>query len=36
MNIARELSRRLRVTDGVLAQFMGSIGDVYEPKSRKP
>lgn len=35
MNIARELSRRLRVTDGVLAQFMGSIGDVYVPRSRK-
>jgi CRP/FNR family cyclic AMP-dependent transcriptional regulator len=35
MNVARELSRRLRVTDGVLAQFMGSIGEVYVPRSRK-
>lgn len=25
MNIARELSRRLRTTDGILAQFMGTI-----------
>lgn len=36
MNVARELSRRLRVTDGVLAQFMGTISDTYVPKSRKP
>jgi CRP-like cAMP-binding protein len=36
MNVARELARRLRVTDGVLAQFMGSINDAYVPRSRKP
>jgi len=36
MNIARDLARRLRVTDGVLAQFMGSIADTYVPHSRKP
>jgi CRP-like cAMP-binding protein len=34
MNIARELSRRLRVADGILAQFMGSIAEAYVPKSR--
>ncbi len=34
MNIARELSRRLRVADGILAQFMGSISETYVPKSR--
>lgn len=32
MNIARELSRRLRVTDSILANFMGSVADVYAPK----
>lgn len=37
MNIARELSRRLRVTDSILAHFMGSVAEVYAPKgSRKP
>jgi CRP/FNR family cyclic AMP-dependent transcriptional regulator len=35
MNVARELSRRLRVTDGILAQFMGTISDAYVPRSRK-
>ncbi len=35
MNIARELSRRLRVTDGILAQFMGTISDAYVPRSRR-
>jgi CRP-like cAMP-binding protein len=35
MNIARELSRRLRVADGILAQFMGSIAEAYVPKSRQ-
>ena len=32
MNIARELSRRLRVTDSILANFMGSVADVYAAK----
>ena len=32
MNIARELSRRLRVTDSILANFMGSVADVYAPR----
>jgi CRP-like cAMP-binding protein len=35
MNIARELSRRLRVTDSILAHFMGSVAEVYAPR-RKP
>ncbi len=34
MNIARELSRRLRVTDSILAHFMGSVADVYAPKKK--
>ncbi|MFO0712314.1 MAG: cyclic nucleotide-binding domain-containing protein [Sandaracinus sp.] len=34
MNIARELSRRLRVTDSILAHFMGSVAEVYAPKKR--
>jgi len=34
MNVARELSRRLRVADGIIAQFMGSIAETYVPKSR--
>ena len=29
MNIARELSRRLRVSDGILAQLLGSVTDEY-------
>ena len=29
MNIARELSRRLRVADGILTQFVGSVTDQY-------
>ena len=29
MNIARELSRRLRVADGILSQFVGSVTDQY-------
>ena len=32
MNIARELSRRLRVADGILAQFAGVIADEYATK----
>lgn len=39
MNIARELSRRLRVADGILSQFVGSVADQYmssppPPRSR--
>ncbi|MFN7698046.1 MAG: cyclic nucleotide-binding domain-containing protein [Deltaproteobacteria bacterium] len=34
MNIARELSRRLRVTDSILAHFMGSVAEVYAPRKR--
>lgn len=34
MNIARELSRRLRVTDSILAQLMSSVADVYAPGRR--
>jgi CRP/FNR family cyclic AMP-dependent transcriptional regulator len=34
MNVARELSRRLRVADGIIAHFMGSIAETYVPKSR--
>jgi CRP-like cAMP-binding protein len=34
MNIARELSRRLRVTDSILAHFMGSVAEVYAPKKK--
>lgn len=29
MNVARELSRRLRVADGILAQFVASVNDGY-------
>ncbi len=29
MNIAREMSRRLRVADGILSQFVGSVNDQY-------
>jgi len=32
MNIARELSRRLRVADGILAQFVTTVGDAYVTK----
>jgi CRP-like cAMP-binding protein len=35
MNIARELSRRLRVADGILAQLVGTVAEEYVPKSRK-
>lgn len=34
MNVARELSRRLRVADGIISHFMGSIAETYVPKSR--
>lgn len=33
MNIAREMSRRLRVADGILSQFVGSVTDQYLKKS---
>jgi len=36
MNIARELARRLRVTDGVLAQFLGTLSETYVARSRRP
>jgi CRP/FNR family cyclic AMP-dependent transcriptional regulator len=32
MNIARELSRRLRVADGILAQFYTALSQQYSPK----
>jgi CRP/FNR family transcriptional regulator, cyclic AMP receptor protein len=34
MNIARELSRRLRVADGILAQFVATVSDEYVQKRR--
>lgn len=36
MNIARELSRRLRVADGILSQFVGSVADQYMKTSPPP
>lgn len=36
MNIARELSRRLRVADGILSQFVGSVTDQYMRPSTPP
>jgi CRP/FNR family transcriptional regulator, cyclic AMP receptor protein len=35
MNIARELSRRLRVADGLVAQFVTSVTDAYSGTGRK-
>jgi CRP-like cAMP-binding protein len=35
MNIARELSRRLRVADGILAQFISSMTDEYVRAGRR-
>jgi CRP-like cAMP-binding protein len=35
MNIARELSRRLRVADGIIAQLVGTVADEYVPRSRR-
>ncbi len=35
MNIARELSRRLRVADGLVAQFVTSVTDAYGGAGRK-
>lgn len=34
MNIARELSRRLRVADGLVAQFVTSVSDAYGATGR--
>ncbi|MEM9188202.1 MAG: cyclic nucleotide-binding domain-containing protein [Myxococcota bacterium] len=36
MNIARELSRRLRVADGILAQFVTSVADYSLAKKSTP
>lgn len=36
MNIARELSRRLRVADGILSQFVGSVTDQYMKSTPPP
>jgi CRP-like cAMP-binding protein len=35
LNIARDLSRRLRVTDGLLADFTASVLDEYVASSSK-
>ena len=35
MNIARELSRRLRVADGILAQFYTALSHQYGPTPRR-
>jgi len=35
MNVARELSRRLRVADGIVAQLVGAVADEYVPRSRR-
>jgi CRP-like cAMP-binding protein len=35
MNIARELSRRLRVADGILAQFYAALSHQYGPMPRR-
>jgi CRP-like cAMP-binding protein len=34
MNIARELSRRLRVADGILSQFVTTVSDEYVERKR--
>lgn len=36
LNLARELSRRLRVADGILADFIASVMDNYIAKRAKP
>ncbi|MBX3183763.1 MAG: cyclic nucleotide-binding domain-containing protein [Polyangiaceae bacterium] len=36
LNIARELSRRLRVTDGILADFVTSLVPTYVARRRRP
>lgn len=35
LNIARELSRRLRVADGIIADFMANVFDEYVASSRR-
>jgi CRP-like cAMP-binding protein len=35
LNIARELSRRLRVADGIIADFMANVFDEYVVSSRR-
>ena len=35
MNIARELSRRLRVADGIVAQLVTAVSDEYVAKRRR-
>ncbi len=35
LNLARELSRRLRVADGMIAEFVASFVDSYLPASRR-
>jgi len=35
LNISRELSRRLRVADGIIADFMANVFDEYVVSSRK-
>jgi CRP-like cAMP-binding protein len=35
LNVARELSRRLRVADGIIADFMANVFDEYVVSSRK-
>jgi CRP-like cAMP-binding protein len=36
MNISRELGRRLRVADGILAQFFVAMHDQYSKNSPRP
>lgn len=36
MNIARELSRRLRVADAIIAQMMTSVSEAYIASQRRP
>lgn len=36
MNIARELSRRLRVADGIIAQMMTSVSEAYIAAQKAP
>jgi CRP-like cAMP-binding protein len=34
LNIAREMSRRLRVADGIIAEMMANVADAYLSKPR--
>lgn len=36
LNIARDLSRRLRVTDGILADFVANVLDEFVQRARRP